>query len=127
MTVAATASLMLLAVIAVFQALLAAGTPWGVAAWGGRHRGVLPGGLRMASGVSAALVFPLMALYVLDSAGLAGISWLPGSGSVAMWVLFGFFVLGTVANAASRSRFERIWVPVNLSLAVCSVVIALNA
>jgi hypothetical protein len=44
-----------------------------------------------------------------------------------MWVLFGFFVLGTLTNAASRSRIERIWAPVNLILAVCCLVIALNA
>jgi hypothetical protein len=76
--------------------------------------------------VSGVVVFPLMTLYVVDSADLAEISWLPGSGSAAMWVLFGFFVLGTLTNAASRSRIERIWAPVNAALAVCCLVIALN-
>jgi hypothetical protein len=127
MTAAAIIAIVLLGITIVFQALLAAGGPWGAAAWGGQHPGVLPTGLRAASGVTGAVVYPLMILYVTDSAGLADISWLPGSGAAAMWVLFGFFVLGTLTNAASRSRIERIWAPVNLTLAVCSLVIALNA
>ena len=108
-------------------ALLAVGVPWGAAAWGGQHPGVLPVGFRVASGVTGTVAYPLMTLYVIDSAGMADISWLPGSGPAAMWVLFGFFVLGTLMNAASRSRIERIWAPVNLILAVCLLVIALNA
>jgi hypothetical protein len=127
MTAAATVLIVLIAIVAVFQALLAAGAPWGAAAWGGQHPGVLPAGLRAASGVAAAVVFPLMALYAIDSGELADVSWLPGSGPVAMWVLFGFFVIGTATNAASKSRPERIWAPVNLALAICCLVIALNA
>lgn len=127
MTAAAYIAIVLFGILFVFQALLAAGLPWGAAAWGGQHPGVLPAGFRVASAVSGAVVYPLMALYVIDSADLADISWLPGSGRAAMWVLFGFFVLGTLMNAASRSRIERIWAPVNLALAVCCLVIALNA
>lgn len=127
MTAAATVAIVFFGIIIAFQVLLAAGVPWGAAAWGGRHPGVLPAGYRVASAVSGIVVFPLLILYVIDSADLADISWLPGSGPAAMWVLFGFFVLGTLMNAASRSRIERIWAPVNLTLAVCCLVIALNA
>jgi hypothetical protein len=127
MFAAAIVVITLLGIIIVFQALLVAGAPWGAAAWGGRHPGVLPNGLKAASAVSGAVLFPLIILYVIDSADLAEISWLPGSGPTAMWVLFGFFVVGTLTNAASRSRLERIWAPVNLFLAVCFLVIALNA
>ena len=127
MTAAVTVAIVLFGTIIVFQALLVAGVPWGAAAWGGQHPGVLPTGLRAASAVSGAVVFPLIILYVIDSADLADISWLPGSGRAAMWVLFGFFVFGTLMNAASRSRIERIWAPVNLIVAVCCLVIALNA
>jgi hypothetical protein len=127
MSAAATIAIVLFGIVIVFQALLAAGLPWGAAAWGGQHPGVLPAGLRVASAASVVVVYPLMILYVIDSADLADISWLPGSGAAAMWVLFGFFVLGTLTNAASKSRIERIWAPVNLVLAVCMLVIALNA
>ncbi len=36
-----------------------------------------------------------------------------------MWILTGFFALGTVANRVSRSRPERFWGPVSLALAIC--------
>ena len=48
--VAATAGL---AVVAAFQVALAAGAPWGRAAWGGQHQGRLPARLRIASAVAA--------------------------------------------------------------------------
>ncbi|MDH4119941.1 MAG: hypothetical protein OEX04_20665 [Acidimicrobiia bacterium] len=127
MTAAATIAVVLFTIVALFQILLAAGMPWGAAAWGGQNPGVLPNRLRVSSAVSGAVVFPLLALYVIDAAGLAQISWLPGSGRTAMWVLCGFFVLGTLMNAVSRSRIERIWAPVNLVLAICCLVVAINA
>lgn len=37
----------------VFQALLAAGAPWGNLSWGGKHRGTLPDRLRAVSGAAA--------------------------------------------------------------------------
>src|SRR5918997_1038494 len=41
--------------IAGFQAALAAGAPWGAAAYGGAHSGVLPESLRTSSSVAAAV------------------------------------------------------------------------
>ena len=125
MDVAGATALALFAVVAVFQLMLAAGAPWGAAAWGGGHPGVLPARLRVASGLTGAVVYPLLALYVIAAAGWAGLSWLPGP-RVAMWVLFGFFTLGILTNGMSRSPIERIWAPVNLALAVCCLVLALG-
>lgn len=124
MTVAAVVATVLLGVLLVFQFALAAGAPLGAAAWGGQHPGVLPTGLRVASGISGTAVYPLIILYVLVSADLVQAGWLPGSGAGAMWVLAGFFTLSTLMNAASRSKPERIWAPVSLAVAICCVVIA---
>ncbi|MCB2223698.1 MAG: hypothetical protein KQH83_05925 [Actinobacteria bacterium] len=126
MTTAALIATALFGVTAVFQALLAAGRPWGAAAWGGQHPGVLPTGYRVASGIVALVVYPVLALYVLATAGVGGLD-MPGAGAGVMWALFGFFVLGTLTNAFSRSPIERIWAPVNLALAVCCLVLALGA
>lgn len=126
MTTAAIVAIGLFGVVAVFHLLLALGTPWGAAAWGGQHPGVLPTGCRIGSAVSGLVVFPLAALYVADAAQLIDVAWLPG-GSVVMWVLLGYFALGTVMNAISRSRIERVWAPVNLALAVCCLLVALGA
>ena len=125
MAVAAIAAVVLLAIVCVFQLVLALGAPWGKAAWGGKIEGVLPARLRIASGVAAILVYPLVALLMLSTAGVVEVDWLP-TGEVAMWVVTAFFTLGAVANLASRSRLERIWSPVSLAIAVCSAIIALS-
>ena len=125
MTIAAFVGVVLVAVVGVFQLALAVGAPWGNAAWGGKNGGVLPVGLRIASGVAGLLLYPLIALFVLASAELIAIDWLP-TGKTGMWILTAFFTLGALSNFASRSKAERIWGPVSLAIAICLAVVALN-
>lgn len=125
MTIAAVVAVVLVVVVDVFQLALAAGVPWGKAAWGGKHGGVLPVGLRIASGVVAILVYPLIALLILASAELIAVNWLP-TGKAGMWILTAFFTVGALTNFASRSKAERIWGPVSLVIAICSAIIALG-
>jgi hypothetical protein len=124
MNLAASVAVVSLALVGVFQVALALGAPLGHAAWGGRHEGVLPTRLRMASGVAGLVVYPLMGLFVLASAGLLSPGWLPGTGKAGMWFLTGFFTLGALANFASRSKAERYWGPVSLLIAACCGFIA---
>ena len=124
MTVAAIVAVVLLMVIVVFQIALALGAPWGFAAWGGQHPGALPTRLRIASGVAALVIYPLIILVVLASAGLIEAAWLPGDGKIVMWSLAGLLALGALANFASRSPRERIWGPVALAVAICCAIIA---
>jgi hypothetical protein len=124
MRLAAIVAVVLLAVIAAFQVSLAVGAPWGSAAWGGSHVGVLPTRLRIASLVAGLFLYPLLILFVLDSAGVFTTTWVPRIGRAGMWVLTGFFAVGTIANIASRSKKERIWWPVSLAIAVCCAIIA---
>ena len=121
---AAVVALALLAALAVFQALLAAGRPLGRFAWGGQHE-VLPPGMRIGSVVSIAL-YSAFAVLLLQVAGV--ISPLPdGFADVAIWVVTGYFVLGIVMNAISRSRSERLTMtPVVAVLAVATLVLALG-
>lgn len=126
MTIAALVAVGLLAVIVIFQIALALGAPLGYAAWGGQHPGTLPMRLRIASGVGAVVIYPLIILAVLASADLIEAPWLPGRGAPLMWGLAGFLALGALANFASRSPRERLWGPVALAIAVCCVVIALG-
>lgn len=123
MEIAGYIALVLLAVLTVFQVALALGAPWGAAAWGGRHPGVLPAGYRVASAASIG-VYGLIGLTVADAAGLVEVfddmpGWL-------LWVLVGFFALGTLANAVSQSRVERIWAPVSAALVICVAIVALG-
>lgn len=125
MTLAAVLAVALVTIVGVFQLALALGAPLGKAAWGGRNEEVLPTRLRIASGLAAIVVYPFIAVYVLASADLLNLEWLP-IGATGMWVLTGFFTLGTVANLASKSKIERVWAPVSLAIAICCAIVAVG-
>lgn len=101
-----------LAVLSVFQAALAAGAPWGQAAYGGAHHGALPRHLRIVSGFAAA-IYGIGAVTILRRSGSAG------ARRVGFTVLSVFMSLGVIANGASRSPVERaIWTPFTAVTAV---------
>jgi hypothetical protein len=79
---------------------------------------------RIASGIVGIVLYPLIGVFVLASAGLVEADWIPGTGQTGMWVMTGFFSLGILANAASRSKKERIWAPVSAAIAICCAIVA---
>ena len=112
-----------LLLIAALEAALALGAPWGRAAWGGGSDR-LPTRLRVASGV-AAIVWVFAALVVLERVGFDVPLVSSDLAEVAIWVVAGVLVLGTVVNLASRSRLERaIWAPASLVLAILTILVA---
>lgn len=109
-----------------FQLLLAAGTPLGKLAWGGGRR-VLDPPLRIAS-LIAALTYVLIALVLLEAAGLVDVVASQDLVRVAIWVVAALFGVGVVMNAISRSPAERaVMTPVALALALLSAFVALQA
>ena len=117
-------AVVVLAGLAVFQALLVAGQPLGRFAWGGQHA-VLPTGLRVGSAVSIALYAGFAVLVLCAGRALAVLP--EGFVGVAIWVLTGYFALGIAMNAISRSRPERlVMTPVVLVLAAICLVLALQ-
>lgn len=110
----------LLAVVAAFQAALAAGAPWGAAAYGGHTPGTLPARFRVASAVSS-LAYLGLALVTTDRG--------PGT-TTKRRILTGAACLmgvGTLMNLASRSVIERLlWTPVAGALTVALLRIARN-
>ncbi|WP_129337380.1 hypothetical protein [Cellulomonas endophytica] len=124
-TVAAVLATVVLAALAVLQAALAGGAPWGRLVWGGGHAGRLPTGLRVGSAVSV-VVYALLAAVLLDRAGVVATPLPEGVVRVGAWVLVGYFTLGVLLNAISRSPAERaVMTPVSLVLAVCALLVAL--
>ena len=110
--------------LAVFQAALAAGAPWGHAAWGGGDAD-LSAGQRGASAI-AAVIYVVAALIVLCR---AGIIWRARSNTAPFrwgtWFLAAAMAVGSIPNLASQSRWENvIFGPLALALAALCVVVA---
>ncbi|SPF75943.1 hypothetical protein ALP8811_00938 [Aliiroseovarius pelagivivens] len=109
----------LIAVLVCFQACMALGAPWGHLANGGRWRGRLPAGMRVAAiGQGAILIF--MGTAMAARAGIA-----PDLPSWTFWVALAITVLTTIANLATPSRAERmLWGPVTVVLTLCALRLA---
>ncbi len=118
----------LYAAIIAFQLALAAGAPWGSAAYGGQHAGVLPTHFRVSS-VVAAVVWALLALCVARVAGLPVWAPLPDVAlPIVIWVVVGLSAVSVVLNAITRSRVERaIWLPASAVLLASVLAVALLA
>ena len=109
-----------------FQVAMALGAPWGAYAMGGASPGRFPPAMRVAALIQAA-VLGALAVVVLSHAGLA----LPSLAEAypwLIWVAVAVSALSVLLNAITRSAGERrIWLPVALTLLVCSVTVALTA
>lgn len=97
-------------VVAAFQVALAAGAPWGHAAYGGQQPGTLPVNWRVNS-AAAAVALPLLAFAVLRIAGLDVWSPFPYAwGTPVLVILLVFLAAQAGLNALSPSRFEKtVW------------------
>lgn len=113
------------AAMSIFQILLAAGLPLGHAAFGGTNR-VLPKKLRAASAISVLVFFVALYIVLARSGILGGASKSSSLARVGIWVLVAIFGVSALANAASRSRWERrVMAPIGLVVVVCCVTLAL--
>lgn len=110
-------------IVILFQLGLAAGMPWGAASMGGKYPGKYPPKMRLVAIVNAVIL-----------GGMLVIAWvragrvfpeLQSISSVGIWVMVVFFAFGTVMNAITPSKIERIWVPVVLLQLISSLVLAL--
>lgn len=92
----------LLAVQVGFQAGLALGAPWGSAAYGGQHPGVLPARLRAVSAVATGA-------YAVAAVAVGTDRLAPASRRRVLTTVTCFVGVGTLPNAVSRSPVERGW------------------
>jgi hypothetical protein len=122
---AAIAACVMLAGLGVFQAALAAGTPWGHLAWGGKSR-ELPMLLRGGSFLTI-IVYGIAAAIIVQRAGVATV--LPEAMvDVGIWVVVAVLVLGVAANAISRSLPERLaMTPITAILLILALIVAFGA
>jgi hypothetical protein len=110
--------------LGIFQALLAAGAPYGEAAWGGSTEGELSVGLRVGSALSI-VVYAVAAALILRRADFK-VPWLAlGVARVGSWALVVLLTLGALANILSPSPWERLLLgPVTVVLAGLCLVVA---
>jgi hypothetical protein len=113
--------------LAAFQLLLAAGAPFGEAAWGGTTEGRLSPGLRVGSGLSV-LVYAIAAAVILRRGGVR-LRWVPRAvARVGSWLLVVMLFLGALANLLSDSPWERFLLgPLSLVLSGLCLVTARSA
>jgi hypothetical protein len=110
--------------LAIFQAALAAGTPWGRLAWGGGKEVLSP--LQRGASFFAVILFGIFALIVLQRAGLAALLPAPIV-DTGIWVIVGYLALGIPMNAISRSLPERlVMTPVAAILFAAVLIVALG-
>jgi hypothetical protein len=111
-------------VVVAFQLALAAGAPWGELAMGGRFPGRFPPRMRVLAVVQAG-VLVILALVVLDAAGVVDLGWTTALPWLR-WVPVAFAALSVLVNAISPSpREKRLWVPVGLILLGSSLAVAI--
>jgi hypothetical protein len=128
MEIAAVIAAVLLAAVAAFQLALVLGAPWGDHVYGGRAETV-DGRLSPRYRAMSAFAVPILLLsaaIVLSRADV--VSWFDSDGwvTVAVWVVFGYLVLNTIANFASTSRVERFGMgSVTMIAAICTLIVAM--
>lgn len=112
----------MLAALALFQAALVGGAPYGRFAWGGKHH-VLPPLLRGGSFL-AIVLYGIFAAIIVQRAGFVSV--LPAAiVDTGIWVVAGYLALGVPMNAISRSLPERlVMTPVALVLLAAVLIVA---
>ena len=120
--IAAIVAAVVLTGLALFQASLAGGSPWGRFAWGGQQHVLRP--LLRGASFLAVIIYAMFALILLQKAGL--LTLFPAAMvDVGVWVAVVFFGLGVPLNAISRSLPERfVMTPVAIVLVASALVIA---
>lgn len=117
--------LVLTVIIAIFQIALALGAPLGEFTLGGKHPGKLPGNLRIAAVVQL-IILVCFGLIIASRAGLALTS-LHSFSRIAVWVVFAFFIPGSILNLSSSSKKERLVMgPLNIVALISSFMVAIG-
>jgi hypothetical protein len=113
--------------LAVYQLSLAAGAPFGEAAWGGTTDGQLSTGLRVGS-ASSIVIYAVAAALILRRAGFP-VRWVSHAvARIGSWVLVVLLTFGALTNFLSQSPWERfLLAPVTLMLAGLCLIVARGA
>lgn len=112
------------AIVVLFQACLAIGLPWGAASMGGKYTGKYPPKMRVTA-VLNMFVLSFLSIIVFIKAGIMLAQFFPFS-TYAIWFVVFLGLVSVVLNTITKSKIERIWIPVALTQFVCSLMVAIN-
>lgn len=111
--------------IAIFQVVLALGAPLGEYTLGGKYPGRLPNKLRIAA-VFQILILFIFTMTVVSKSGIAFEAFYTMA-RIGIWVVFAFFIMGTILNLSSPSNKEKIVMgPLNIIALICSFMVAIS-
>jgi len=113
-----------IAIVVLFQGCLAVGLPWGAASMGGRYPGKYPPKMRIIAIVNM-IVLCILAIIVLVKSGFL-LPQLLSFSRYAIWFVIVFSLISIVLNTITKSKIERIWIPVALIQFATSIIVALN-
>lgn len=112
------------AIVVLFQVCLAIGLPWGAASMGGKYPGKYPPKMRIIALVNM-IVLSFLTIIVLVKSGFL-LPQLLSFSRYATWFVVVFSLISVVLNTITKSKIERIWIPVALIQFVTSLIVALN-
>jgi hypothetical protein len=113
-----------IAIVVIFQGCLAIGLPWGAASMGGKYPGKYPPKMRIIAVVNM-IVLSCLAIIVLVKSDLL-LPQLLSFSNYAIWIVVLFGLISVILNTITKSRIERIWVPIVIIQFVTSIIVALN-
>jgi len=111
-------------IVLIFQGCLALGLPWGKASMGGKYPGKYPPKMKMVAIINMVILSVFVAI-VLSKSDLLFPQLKPIS-NIGIWFVVAFMALGTVLNTITKSKIERIWIPVSLFQLITSIILAIS-
>ncbi|MFP4187204.1 MAG: hypothetical protein ACLFSU_03425 [Acholeplasmataceae bacterium] len=110
-------------VVTCFQVAIFFGAPLGAYTLGGKYPGVLPKDKRILALIQVVVLWGFVYIVLVESNILG--SGVETVGSVGIWFVVVFFLLGSIANLTSQSKPERLlWGPVNVLTFLAVLLIA---
>lgn len=111
-------------IVVLYQGCLAAGLPWGAASMGGKYPGKYPPRMRFLALVNM-IVLSFLAIIVLAKAEVLLPALLSFS-NYAIWAVVLFGLVSVILNSITKSKIERIWIPVAVIQLGSSLIVALS-
>jgi hypothetical protein len=111
-------------IVIIFQGCLVIGLPWGKASMGGKYPGKYPLKMKVVAIINI-FVLSLFIGIVLSKANLI-YPQLKYFSNIGIWLVVAFMLIGTVLNTITKSKIERIWIPVSLFQLITSIILAIS-